>query len=130
VELVLLNLVSNAIKYSDSSKADCVVEIGSAQSDEHDEAFCAIYVQDNGIGIPDGHREAIFDRFFRAHPHLDADLGITGTGLGLAIVAECIQALGGTIRCESTVGEGTTFLICLPREGGSADGPIRPGDFT
>jgi signal transduction histidine kinase len=121
VELVLLNLVSNAIKYSDSSKADCVVEIGSAQSDEHDEAFCAIYVQDNGIGIPDGHREAIFDRFFRAHPHLDADLGITGTGLGLAIVAECIQALGGTIRCESTVGEGTTFLICLPREGGSSD---------
>ena len=121
VELVLLNLVSNAIKYSDSSKADCGVEIGSAPSDEHDEAFCVIYVRDNGIGIPDGHREAIFDRFVRAHPHLDADLGITGTGLGLAIVAECIQALGGTIRCESTVGEGTTFLICLPREGGSSD---------
>jgi signal transduction histidine kinase len=119
VELVLLNLVSNAIKYSDSSKADCIVDIGSVQSDGHDEAFCVIYVRDNGIGIPDGHREAIFDRFFRAHPHLDADLGITGTGLGLAIVAECIQALGGTIRCESTVGEGTTFLICLPREGGS-----------
>jgi signal transduction histidine kinase len=114
VELVLLNLVSNAIKYSDSSKPDCFVEIGRAPSD--DPQRCGIYVRDNGLGIPDDQREAIFDRFVRAHAHLDGELGITGTGLGLAIVTECIQAVGGTIHCESIVGKGTTFVIGLPCE--------------
>lgn len=114
LELVLLNLVSNAIKYSDSSKADCFVEIGGTPSD--DAQRCGLYVRDNGIGIPDDQRDAIFDRFVRAHAHLDGELGITGTGLGLAIVTECIGALGGTIHCESVVGEGTTFVIHLPCE--------------
>jgi signal transduction histidine kinase len=116
VELVLLNLVSNAIKYSDPSKQICFVEIGRAAADEEQERACIIYVRDNGLGIPEDQRDAIFDRFFRAHAHLDGELGVSGTGLGLAIVAECIQALGGTIRCESAVAEGTTFLIGLPCE--------------
>ena len=113
-ELVLLNLVSNAIKYCDPSKQTCFVEIGRVASDDEYERACVIYVRDNGLGIPEDHRDAIFDRFFRAHAHLDGELGVSGTGLGLAIVNECIQALGGTIRCESAVGQGTTFLITLP----------------
>ena len=71
-------------------------------------------VRDNGLGIPEADQAAIFERFFRAHSHLDGELGVTGTGLGLAIVVECVQALGGTIRCESTVGGGTTFSVTLP----------------
>ena len=53
-------------------------------------------------------------RFFRAHTHLDAQLGVTGSGLGLAITADCLQAMGETIECESAVGLGSSFLITSP----------------
>ena len=116
VELVLLNLASNGIKYSDASKSESFVEIAPAE-DERDAAdgTCTICVRDNGIGIPAADQSAIFDRFFRAHAHLDSQLGVTGTGLGLAIVGDCVQALGGSIRCESEPGRGTEFYITLPR---------------
>ena len=112
LELVLLNLVSNAIKYSDPKKPTSFVEVARAAGGAAD--ACTICVRDNGIGIPDVDQAAVFDRFFRAHAHLDQALGVTGTGLGLAIVADCVGALGGTIRCESRGGEGTTFFITLP----------------
>jgi two-component system phosphate regulon sensor histidine kinase PhoR len=75
---------------------------------------CTICVRDNGLGIAEADQPAIFDRFFRAHAHRDQELGVSGTGLGLAIVIDCIQALGGAIRCESHTGVGTTFFITLP----------------
>jgi signal transduction histidine kinase len=115
IELVLLNLASNAIKYADTSKSDPIVEIapyeGLAAADEN---TCTICVRDNGIGIAENDLPAIFDRFFRAHAHRDAELGVTGLGLGLAIVGDCVEALGGTIRCESVSGKGTIFYITLP----------------
>lgn len=111
LELVLLNLVSNAIKYCDPSNPDRFIEVeASLTSDE----MCAIIVRDNGLGIAERDQTAIFDRFFRAHSHLDHALGVTGTGLGLAIVAECVRELDGSIRCESSLGSGTTFLISVP----------------
>ena len=119
LELVLLNLIANAIKYSDSHKPDPFVEIVLARRavdavipDEAD-SF-TICVRDNGLGIADADQPAIFDRFFRAHAHRDQELGVSGTGLGLAIVIDCVQALGGAIRCESRAGEGTSFFITLP----------------
>jgi signal transduction histidine kinase len=54
------------------------------------------------------------ERFFRAHAPMDEQLGVSGTGLGLAIVADCTEALGGSIRFESSAGQGTTFYITLP----------------
>jgi signal transduction histidine kinase len=114
IELVLLNLVSNAIKYSDPEKADSFVEIVVAPAEPGAEDSCTICIRDNGLGINDANQTAIFDRFFRAHAHLDGELGISGTGLGLAIVADCVEALGGTIRCESREGEGTAFFTTLP----------------
>ena len=74
-------------------------------------------MRDNGLGIPEPDQEWIFERFFRAHAHLDRELGITGSGLGLAIVADCVRALNGSIRCESVVGKGSTFFIVLPSNG-------------
>lgn len=71
-------------------------------------------VRDNGLGIAEADQPAIFERFFRAHAHRDHELGVTGTGLGLAIVIDCVQALGGAIRCESHIGDGTSFFITLP----------------
>ena len=121
LELVLLNLMSNAIKYSDGEKAGPFVEVtlapaGSGQLGEDAPSSDAvtIAVRDNGIGIPDADQAAIFDRFFRAHAHLDQELGVTGIGLGLAIVVDCVQALDGSIRCESKSGDGTSFFITLP----------------
>ena len=114
LELALMNLVSNAIKYSDPEKAECFVEIAPAARDGVAEGFCVISVRDNGLGIEAADQTAIFDRFFRAHAHRDAELGVTGSGLGLAIAADCVRALGGTIECESAVGEGSCFYITVP----------------
>jgi signal transduction histidine kinase len=113
LELVLLNLLSNAIKYSDPQKPESFVEVALAPR-TGDRAVCVVVVRDNGIGIPEGDRAAVFERFFRAHAHLDQQLGVSGTGLGLAIVADCVEALGATIHCDSVFGEGTTFSITLP----------------
>jgi two-component system, OmpR family, sensor histidine kinase KdpD len=114
LELVLVNLVSNAIKYSDPQKPDSWVEI-SAAGPSGDQG-CVIAIADNGIGIPDTDQESIFERFFRAHSHLDVEHGVSGSGLGLAIVLECVRTLGGSVRCESSVGQGATFFVTLPRE--------------
>jgi signal transduction histidine kinase len=114
LELALMNLVSNAIKYSDPNKAESLVEIASAEKVGTPEGSCVISVRDNGLGIGAADQPAIFDRFFRAHAHRDAELGVTGSGLGLAIVADCVRALGGTIDCESAVGVGSCFFITVP----------------
>jgi signal transduction histidine kinase len=114
LELILVNLVSNAIKYSDAHKDDRFVAIEGGASD--DGTTSVLRVRDNGLGIPEADRASIFERFYRAHPHLDHSLGITGTGLGLSIVAECVEALGGSIRVESTPDEGTTFFLTLPSD--------------
>jgi signal transduction histidine kinase len=126
LELALMNLVSNAIKYSDPARTDSFVEITSEVLNDGGRDRCIIRVRDNGLGIPEAHRAAIFDRFFRAHAHLDAELRVSGSGLGLAITADCLQAMGGTIECESTVGEGTCFSIELPLKaphGGDSPAP-------
>jgi signal transduction histidine kinase len=122
LELVLLNLVANAVKYSDGAKPERFVEVVPARRAADvvaptGAATCTVCVRDNGLGIPEADQPAIFDRFFRAHAHLDQELGISGTGLGLAIVIDCVNALGGSIRCESRAGEGTTFFVTLPCEG-------------
>jgi signal transduction histidine kinase len=112
LELILLNLVSNAIKYSDPAKLERFVEISSAR--DADAGRHTIVVKDNGIGIAESDLRLVFERFFRAHADRDAELGISGTGLGLAIVADCLDALGGSITSESTPGVGTTFFVVLP----------------
>jgi signal transduction histidine kinase len=112
LELVLLNLLSNAIKYSDPDKRDSFVEIAlAARTDD----VCTVAVRDNGLGIPESDQPLVFERFFRAHADRDQELGTSGSGLGLAIVADCVRALGGTIRFESALGRGTTFYVTLPR---------------
>ena len=112
LELVLLNLVSNAIKYNDSSRPESFVEI--APGPQIHPSLCTIVVRDNGLGIPEADQGAVFERFFRAHADMDEQLGVSGSGLGLAIVADCTEALGGSIRFESKPGEGTAFYITLP----------------
>jgi signal transduction histidine kinase len=111
LELALINLVSNAIKYSDPQKPVRTIRIagGDAPGGMH-----SIVVDDNGIGIPAGLVDSVFRRFVRAHPDRDAELEVDGLGLGLAIVKDCVRALDGTIRVQSTEGVGTTFTIEFP----------------
>jgi len=114
LELVLMNLLSNAIKYSDPDKDAPFVEIVQLPSDDAENVRLA--VRDNGLGVPEDLLATIFERFTRGHAHLDEALGVSGSGLGLSIVAECVDAVGGMIHCESRVGEGTAFMITLPVE--------------
>jgi two-component system, OmpR family, phosphate regulon sensor histidine kinase PhoR len=112
LELVLMNLISNAIKYSDTVKTPRFVEVTSRDSDGNYE-LCVV---DNGLGIPAAARATVFERFTRAHAELDEQLGVDGTGLGLSIVDECVRSLGGTIAVESEEGLGTTFRISIPKK--------------
>lgn len=114
IELCLSNYVSNAIKYADSTKPDRWVEIrgrlvdgGSAGVQE-----LVVEVRDNGLGVPDKARDALFQRFFRAHD--DVVTGADGTGLGLSIVRETVEALGGRAWIEPSTATGSTFAFALP----------------
>lgn len=101
---VFYNLIDNAIKYTNShgriSVSSCV------QANE-----VTIRVSDNGCGIPPEHLPKIFDRFYR----VDASRTANGTGLGLAICQSIVRGCGGVIVAQSTVGEGTTFTVRLPK---------------
>jgi signal transduction histidine kinase len=112
LELVLVNLISNAIKYSDPRKPRRVVEIDTAPSKRAD--VCTIRVRDNGIGIAESELKSIFSGFYRGHASRDGELGNSGLGLGLSIVHDCIDALKGDVHVESERGKGTTFFIELP----------------
>jgi signal transduction histidine kinase len=111
MELILVNLVSNAIKYSDPDKTERLVEVlGYADPD-----VFTVEVRDNGVGIDSGHLPHIFERAYRAHSDRDRELGTDGFGLGLAIVQDCVADQKGTVVVESRVTEGTTFRVALPR---------------
>jgi signal transduction histidine kinase len=112
LELALINVVSNAIKYSDPAKDDRHVEITAATADGR----CTVAVRDNGLGIPAEVVPQLFRRrFLRAHGHLDHELGNDGSGLGLSIVHECLSSVGGSVEIESVEGAGTTVTLTLPR---------------
>jgi signal transduction histidine kinase len=112
LELILLNLISNAIKYSDPEKPVREVVIDAVPSSQPD--VCTLRIRDNGLGIAEPELRAVFGRFYRGHSARDQELGTSGMGLGLSIVADCVQALKGDIRVESKLGEGTTFFLDLP----------------
>jgi signal transduction histidine kinase/DNA-binding response OmpR family regulator len=105
VEQVFVNLVSNALKYTDS---DGVVSI-SARVDEASRV--EVCVSDTGIGIAPEHQAMIFDEFARVR---NKPGGRPGSGLGLAIVRRIVEAHGGEISVNSTPGQGSSFTVCLP----------------
>ena len=110
VELVFMNLLANAVKYSDPVKPSRVVRVEHDSSVPHPR----VRIRDNGIGIPRSQLDAIFDQFVRVHTHLDEELGAQGLGLGLSIVRESMEAMGGRVGVVSSEGEGTTFTLEWP----------------
>jgi two-component system phosphate regulon sensor histidine kinase PhoR len=105
----LLNLVSNAIKYSPEGGAITLIGMRSGED-------VLLKVSDEGQGIPSDLREKIFERFYRVD-NTDRRMA-GGTGLGLALVREIVQAHGGTVWAEGNVGKGSTFVISLPAAAG------------
>jgi signal transduction histidine kinase len=128
VELCLSNYISNAIKYSDPTKAERWVRVegevrGTEDSGQPGEI--EVRVRDNGLGIPADAEEKLFQRFFRAHE--DTASTVEGTGLGLSIVRETVEGLGGRAWAARNEDGGSTFAFTLPgrRASDSARGEER-----
>jgi two-component system sensor histidine kinase KdpD len=100
---VLVNLIDNAMKYSD---LESPVEIQARQIDHE----IHVRVSDRGIGIPADDLERIFEKFYR----VQRPEKISGTGLGLSISKGIVEAHGGRIWAENRTGGGTTIIFCLP----------------
>ena len=115
------NLVENAMKYGASGKR---VVVGARPIDHAVEFF----VQDFGPGMAEEHISRIFERFYRVDKARSRESG--GTGLGLAIVKHIVLAHGGTIRVESELGNGATFLFTLPLAPAISPSPTPVSDET
>jgi two-component system, OmpR family, phosphate regulon sensor histidine kinase PhoR len=102
---VLLNLLENAIKYSPEG-GPVVLRLAA------DNGRLRLHVHDEGLGIPRGEQERIFEKFYRADPNLAR--GVGGTGLGLYICRELVQRMGGDLEVESEPGKGSIFTVDLP----------------
>ncbi|MFY0650540.1 MAG: ATP-binding protein [Cyclobacteriaceae bacterium] len=105
---VLVNLISNAIKYS-KGEGKVFVNV----SDE-DNPRVKISIEDNGIGIPPEHLNRVFERFYRVDKSRSKERG--GTGLGLSIVKHIVEAHGSEIKVKSKVGKGTEFSFELDNQ--------------
>jgi two-component system phosphate regulon sensor histidine kinase PhoR len=105
LEQALVNLLDNAVKYSDEGKSVWI----KAYTEK---TGTRIEVRDEGCGIPEEHLPRLFERFYRVDKARSRKMG--GTGLGLAIVKHITQAHGGGIKVSSEVGKGSVFTITLP----------------
>ncbi len=104
---VFLNLLDNAIKYSDpGDRVDISVEDSPS--------WTTVRIRDTGIGIPEEDQDQLFGRFYRVNK--DRSRATGGSGLGLAISKQIVEMHGGDISVESEVGRGSTFLVQLPTE--------------
>lgn len=104
IEQMMINLIDNAIKYSQQGK----IGLNLSKKDN----FVFIEVKDSGFGIPKEHLSRIFERFYTVDKSHSRKSG--GTGLGLSIVKHIVQSHNGEIMVESELGKGTSFKIKLP----------------
>jgi two-component system phosphate regulon sensor histidine kinase PhoR len=103
---VMLNLIDNAVKYTEGGGRVDVMATDEGQ-------MARISVADTGCGIPRDHLPRIFERFYRVDKDRSRELG--GTGLGLAIVKHIVEAHGTKVEVESEAGKGTVFSFILKK---------------
>lgn len=108
VRQIILNLVSNAVKFTENGIVDICVTTHASKANT---AQLAISVRDSGIGIAPDRLETVFQKFSQADSSISRRFG--GTGLGLAICKMFVDAMGGRIEVTSTLGEGSLFTVSL-----------------
>ena len=106
VRLVLVNLVANALKFTDQGQVVVSMELAPDA--------CLLRVQDSGPGIEPTLRESVFEPFFQGESAGHRQYA-QGAGLGLSLVREMLHALGGSVELSSQLGKGSTFRISVPR---------------
>jgi two-component system phosphate regulon sensor histidine kinase PhoR len=104
---VIFNLLDNAVKYR---RDDVPLQLSVRTANQGERLV--VTISDNGIGIRHDDLKHIFDRFFRVHTGNKHD--VKGFGLGLAYVKAMVDLMHGSIKVESELGQGTTFIITLP----------------
>ncbi len=107
LRLVFSNLLENAIKFN---RRGGTVRIDVSTVDD----AVSLAVSDSGLGIPERDLPLVFDEFFRSS--MEATRKMHGTGLGLSIVKRMVEGYGGEVQVESVEGEGSTFVVTLPRQ--------------
>jgi len=120
---VLINLLSNAVKYTE--RGSVTLRAGARTAGDPEHVQLTFEVEDTGIGIAPEDQERVFEAFVQS-----GQTGTQhGTGLGLTITRQFVQMMGGTIRLESTPGEGSIFRVELPAElAAEAEAPERKRD--
>lgn len=106
ISVILLNLISNALKYGDDAKEQKIIQVSATITPAH----CVLQVRDNGIGIHSDYIDSVFNMFYRATDRSQ------GAGLGLYIVKEMVEKLSGTIYITSELGQGTMISITIPNK--------------
>ena len=110
---IAYNLCDNAIKYNHVGGS---VRVSVSQDEQH----TVLTVKDTGIGIPEEEQERIFERFYRVDKSRSKEAG--GTGLGLSIIKHAVMIHHGTIRLNSSPGEGSEFIVTIPNRPGDGKG--------
>jgi len=105
---ILINLVKNAIKYTNEG----AIEFGYKLKTENSFPVLEFFIKDTGIGVPIDRQEAIFERFIQAD--ISDKMALQGAGLGLSISKAYVEMLGGNIRVESEPGKGSAFYFTIP----------------
>ena len=108
MEEIILNVVSNSIKYT-NPHGKITVSIDELDSEDEKNANYKVVVEDNGIGMSQDYLPHIFEEFSREHT--STETRVAGTGLGLSIVKSLVDRMGGTIEVESEEGKGTRFIM-------------------
>ena len=110
VRQILLNLCSNAVKFTE--EGEVTIEVEAEPADATDTVQLHFHVRDTGIGIPPEKQSDIFDPFTQADASMTREYG--GTGLGLSITRQLAHEMEGDVSLESTPGEGSTFTVTIP----------------
>jgi signal transduction histidine kinase len=106
LSVILLNLISNSLKYGDDVKDQKIIQVTATITPAH----CTLQVHDNGIGVHSDYIDNVFKMFYRATDRSQ------GAGLGLYIAKEMIEKLAGTISITSELGKGTVITISIPNK--------------
>lgn len=123
---ILVNLVGNAVKFTERGGVDLCVDIEPAPERSGSGEMLRLAVRDTGIGVPADRRAAIFEKLEQADPTIARRFG--GSGLGLAIVRHLLDAMQGSIRVDSAEGLGSVFTVTIPLQRVIEPAlPARPG---